>query len=64
MADPWSGKGWKESDAPVKVSPCHGAKVYMSMGDGVMMGSCAECNENCVRRNPVTGKQEIPNEKT
>lgn len=45
-------KNWKH------VKCCKGARIYMSLSDGVIVGSCSECNKNIVRVNPRTGKQE------
>ncbi len=59
MPSRWSGVGWVESDEGMKLSPCHGAKVYVSLGDGVLAGSCAECGEDVVRLNPKTRRWEV-----
>lgn len=39
-------------------SPCHGAPIWASLGDGVMVGSCSKCGEYVCRANPRTGKAE------
>jgi hypothetical protein len=43
---------------PPKTSPCHGARIDASLGDGVLMGSCHECGEPVVRLNPDTAVYE------
>lgn len=40
------------------ISSCCSTKVYMSRGDGVMIGSCAHCGAYIVRLNPETGVEE------
>jgi len=37
---------------------CRGARISMSLGDGVLIGSCSRCDKNVVRINPRTGNQE------
>jgi hypothetical protein len=44
--------------AAVITSPCHDAKILLSLGDGVLIGSCESCGDNVVRRNPGTGVEE------
>ena len=39
-------------------SPCCGAKVEASLGDGVFIGSCSQCGGNVCRVNPRTGELE------
>lgn len=39
-------------------SPCHSAKIDFSLGDGVRIGSCSECEKNVARVNPRTGTEE------
>ncbi len=41
-------------------SPCCDARIYASLGDGVMMGTCEQCNEVVVRINPNTSEIEAP----
>lgn len=57
---PWNDFGWKPYEGPVFCKDHPNAKVYMSRGDGVTMGTCAECNACVVRLNPKTNEQEIP----
>jgi hypothetical protein len=42
----------------VIASPCHDAKILLSLGDGVLIGSCESCGDSVVRRNPRTGVEE------
>lgn len=39
-------------------SPCCQATVFSSISDGVLVGTCSECNTDVVRRNPRTGISE------
>ena len=39
-------------------SRCCNATILMSRGDGVMMGTCARCDETVCRLNPRTGRAE------
>jgi hypothetical protein len=39
-------------------SECCGAKIYASLGDGVLIGSCAACDKIVCRMNPRTGRSE------
>lgn len=39
-------------------SPCCKKTLYMSIGDGVVIGSCSRCRKNVIRINPRTGNQE------
>lgn len=39
-------------------SPCCGASIDASRGDGVWIGSCSACGANVIRINPRTGRQE------
>lgn len=39
-------------------SPCHGATITLSLGDGVLIGSCAACNRYVCRVNLRTGDHE------
>lgn len=57
---PWSDTGWVPSSVTVKESPCCKAEVYMSRGDGVLIGTCAVCDAYVARINPKTGEQEVP----
>lgn len=41
-----------------KRSQCCRAKIFSSLSDGVIVGSCSKCNTNIVRLNPRTGNQE------
>lgn len=41
-------------------SPCHNAEIYAWYCDGVLTGSCTECDQNVVRKNPKTGAIEKP----
>lgn len=43
---------------PYKKSKCCKAKIWASLGDGIMMGTCSECMKTVCRINPKTGKQE------
>lgn len=58
----WSDEGWVESDAALRRSPCHQAKIFYARTDDVSMGTCAECHAAVVRINPATGNQEVPKE--
>ena len=40
------------------VKCCRKAKIYSSLADGVLVGSCSKCGKNVVRLNPRTGQQE------
>lgn len=39
-------------------SECCGAQIYASLGDGVLIGSCAACEKPICRINPRTGENE------
>jgi hypothetical protein len=39
-------------------SPCCGAKMSASLGDGVLIGTCDKCGTNVYRLNPKTWKEE------
>jgi hypothetical protein len=45
----------------LKCSPCCDDKIYASLGDGVLVGSCAKCGKDVIRKNPRTGKIELLN---
>jgi hypothetical protein len=40
------------------LSPCHHVPLYAARADGVIVGSCPKCDEDVVRVNPCTGRQE------
>ena len=42
----------------VKESPCCGAKLYASLADGVLVGSCADCGRIVIRLNPKNDQYE------
>jgi hypothetical protein len=44
--------------ARVTQSPCCGARLFASLGDGVLIGTCAACGVAAVRMNPKTGVDE------
>lgn len=39
-------------------SPCCNATIYISRGDGVMIGTCSKCLDDVCRVNPRTGQHE------
>jgi hypothetical protein len=39
-------------------SPCCNARVWASLGDGVLLGSCPKCLKVVYRINPSTGDVE------
>lgn len=39
-------------------SECCSAVVYLTLGDGVLLGHCGTCNANVCRVNPRTGQNE------
>jgi len=39
-------------------SECCDAQIYGSLGDGVLLGTCAECQDIVCRMNPRTGANE------
>lgn len=40
-------------------APCHTeARIYATLGDGVIIGWCEECDAAVVRKNPRTGELE------
>ncbi len=41
-----------------KLSLCCRAKIFGSLGDGVIIGTCSTCDTNVARVNPRTGKRE------
>lgn len=45
-------------------SPCCNAQIDASRGDGVTIGSCANCGTNVCRINPRTDQQEWLNGKS
>lgn len=40
------------------LSPCCDARIDMSLGDGVPIGSCSKCSNYVVRVNPKTNVEE------
>ena len=45
-------------------SPCCNAKIYTSLGDGVLIGTCRVCLEDICRVNPRTHETEWLNGKS
>lgn len=45
-------------DTEEVISPCHGKVVYLALADGVLVGSCGECDAIVCRINPRTGVAE------
>ena len=48
----------KTSTKAFKASKCCGAKIWASLGDGVLMGTCSKCMKTVCQVNPKSGKQE------
>jgi hypothetical protein len=42
----------------VRFSPCHGAEIYASLADGVLIGTCSSCGTAVIRMNPQSGQAE------